>query len=100
MECLAVIAVSAALIFARLAMMQDLNPLLWGALAVACYVGPPVWMIQRGASWFDAPLVWASSFGALFALFVVQTVVAERKRYKGRAPAAPSKAKSVYKRKG
>jgi len=34
MECLAVIACSAAVIFARLAMMQDLNPLFWGLLAL------------------------------------------------------------------
>ena len=71
---------------------------MWGTLAVACYVGPPLWMIQRGAGWFDAPLVWASSFGALFALFVIQTVVAERKRYQGRAPASATK--PVRRRKG
>ncbi|MEA2631815.1 MAG: hypothetical protein QOE66_2034, partial [Chloroflexota bacterium] len=33
MECVALIAFSACLIFARLAMMQDLNPFLWGTLA-------------------------------------------------------------------
>src|SRR5258707_15839031 len=50
MECLAVIAVSSALIFVRLAMMQDLNPFLWGALAVAVYTGPPLFMIYRGVT--------------------------------------------------
>src|SRR5207253_3619369 len=33
MECVAVIACSVAVIFARLAMMQELNPFLWGFLA-------------------------------------------------------------------
>jgi hypothetical protein len=84
MECIAVIAVSAAVIFARLAMMQDLNPLLWGVLAVVVYAGPPVYMIRRGAGWIDAPWVWISSFVGLFLLFVIQSVVAERRRYQGR----------------
>lgn len=84
MECLAVIAVSVALIFARLAMMQELNPLLWGTLALVVYAGAPTLMIYRGASWWDAPMVWLSSYGGLFLLFVVQCVVAERRRYQGR----------------
>ena len=84
MECLAVIAVSAALVFARLAMMQELNPFLWGAFAVAAYAGPPTFMLWRGSRWEDAPLVWGSSFAALFLLFVVQTFVASRKRFAGR----------------
>jgi hypothetical protein len=93
MECLAVIAVSSALIFVRLAMMQDLNPFLWGALAVAVYTGPPLFMIYRGVTWLDAPWVWASSFIGLFLLFVAQTIVAERKRYRNRGPAAKGKGK-------
>jgi hypothetical protein len=84
MECVGVIALSSCLIFARLAMMQELNPFLWGFLAIVAYAAPPVWMIYHGASWMDAPMVWASSFGALFALFVAQCVVAERKRYRNR----------------
>ena len=86
MECVAVIAVSAAVIFARLAMMQDLNPFVWGFLAVVAYAGPPTYMIWRGASWLDAPMVWLSSFAALFVLFIVQSVAAERKRYRDRSP--------------
>ena len=39
MECLAVIACSVGIIFSRLALMQDLNPFLWGFLGVAVYVG-------------------------------------------------------------
>jgi hypothetical protein len=93
MECLAVIAVSSALIFARLAMMQELNPFLWGALAVAVYTGPPLFMIYRGATWLDAPWVWASSFIGLFLLFVAQTIVAERKRYRNRGAVAKGKGK-------
>jgi hypothetical protein len=84
MECLVVIASSAALIFARLAMMQDLNPLLWGFLAVLVYVGAPLYMIARGAGWMDAPWVWASSFGGLFVLFVIQSVVAANRRHRNR----------------
>jgi len=88
MECIAVMAVSVAVIFARLAMMQDLNPLLWGGLAVAVYAGAPVLLIRRGAGLMDAPWVWISSFVGLFVLFAAQCVVAERKRYRGRAGAA------------
>ncbi|MFO0908476.1 MAG: hypothetical protein U0794_08960 [Isosphaeraceae bacterium] len=84
MECVAVIAVAVAVIFARLALMQELNPILWGGLAIAIYAGAPVLMIARGASWIDAPLVWLSSYGGLFLLFVTQCVVAERKRYRNR----------------
>ena len=85
MECVGLIAVSVAVIFARLAMMQDLNPLVWGTLAVVIYVGAPGYMIYRGASWLDAPWVWLSSFGGLFLLFITQTVIAERHRYQGRS---------------
>lgn len=88
MECLAVIAVSAAVVFARFAMMQELNPFLWGALAVACYVTAPLLMIRRGAGWIDAPWVWLSSFGALAVLFAIQCVVGERQRYRNRGGAA------------
>ena len=85
MECVGMIAVSVAIIFARLALMQELNPFLWGALAVGVYVGAPGYMIYRGASWMDAPWVWLSSFGGLFLLFIAQTVLAERKRHQGRS---------------
>jgi hypothetical protein len=88
MECVALIAVSVALIFARLALMQELNPFLWGGLAIVIYAGAPLALIARGASWFDAPLVWLSSYGGLFVLFVVQCVVAERKRYRNRGGSA------------
>ena len=84
MECIAVLAGSAALIFARLAMMQELNPILWGGLAIVVYAAAPMIMIQRGATWYDAPWVWASSFIGLFVLFVVQSVVGSRKRFRGR----------------
>ena len=96
MECVGLIAVSSAIIFARLAMMQDLNPFLWGTFAVVIYVGAPGYMIYRGASWIDAPWVWLSSFGGLFLLFVVQTMVAERRRFQGRS--GPKKAKRRVKR--
>jgi hypothetical protein len=84
MECLAVLASSSAVIFARLAMMQDLNPFLWGSLAVIIYVGAPLYMIGRGASWMDAPWVWASSFGGLFVLLVIQSIVAANRRHRNR----------------
>ncbi len=84
MECVGVIAASAAFIFARLAMMQELNPVLWGFLALVIYAGAPALMIWRGSGWMDAPWVWASSFGGLFALFVVQTLIAARARHRGR----------------
>lgn len=94
MECLAVIAVSVALIFARLAMMQELNPVLWGTLALLIYAGAPVFMIQRGATWWQAPWVWLSSYGGLFLLFVAQCVLAERRRYRNRGgPAKPRRGK-------
>ena len=84
MECVAVLAASAAFIFARLAMMQDLNPFLWGALALVIYAGAPAFMIYRGAGWMDAPWVWLSSFGGLFALFVAQAIAAAARRHRGR----------------
>jgi hypothetical protein len=84
MECLAVIAGSAALIFARLAMMQDLNPFLWGTLALIVYAGAPLYMIWRGAGWMDAPWVWGSSFGGLFVLFIIQSIVAANRRGRNR----------------
>lgn len=86
MECVAIIACSAVVIFAKLALMQDLNPIFWGLLAMVIYAGAPAYMIMvRKASIWDAPLVWASSFGGLFALFIVQSLVAERKRWKNRS---------------
>ena len=84
MECVAMLAASAAFIFARLAMMQELNPVLWGALALAIYAGAPTFMIWRGAGWMDAPWVWFSSFGGLFALFVAQCIAGARQRHRGR----------------
>jgi hypothetical protein len=60
---------------------------------VAVYTGPPLFMIYRGVTWLDAPWVWASSFIGLFLLFVAQTIVAERKRYRNRGPAAKGKGK-------
>jgi hypothetical protein len=89
MECVAVIAVSAALIFARLALMQELNPFLWGALAVIVYAALPLTMIKRGAGLMDAPMVWLSSFLGLFVLFIVQCILAERKRYRNRGGVSP-----------
>ncbi len=84
MECMAVIACSAAVIFARLALIQDLNPFLWGFLAVVVYAGAPTYMIYHGVRWLDAGWVWLSSFGGLFALFVVQCIVAANSRGRGR----------------
>lgn len=84
MECVAMLAASAAFIFARLAMMQELNPVLWGALALVIYAGAPAFMIWRGAGWMDAPWVWLSSFGGLFALLVAQCLVAAGSRHRGR----------------
>ena len=86
MECVAVIACSAGLIFARLAMAQDLNPFLWGFLGVAVYAAAPGFMIWRGAGWMDAAWVWLSSFGGLFILFIAQSIAAAIKRQRGRAP--------------
>lgn len=94
MECVALIACSAGLIFARLALAQELNPFLWGFLGVAVYIAAPGYMIWRGAGWMDAGWVWLSSFGGLFVLFVVQSIVAEHKRRRGRSPVAKSKRKA------
>ena len=80
MECVAVMACSSALIFARLADMQDLNPFVWGILAMVVYAGAPSYFIWRGASVMDAPIVWISSFGGLFVLLVVQSIVAAIRR--------------------
>jgi hypothetical protein len=84
MECLAVIAFSAGLVFARLALMQDLNPFLWGFIAILVYAGAPLIMIWRGASWLDAPWVWASSFIGLFVLFIIQAIVGANRRRRNR----------------
>jgi hypothetical protein len=83
-ECVAVIAVSAAVIFAKFAQIQDLNPLPWGAMALVVYAGAPAFMIWRGAGVLDAPWIWISSFGGLFVLFVVQSIVAARARHRRR----------------
>ena len=84
MECVAVIAASAGVIFAKFADMQELNPFFWGVLAIVAYAGAPAFMIYRGAGWMDSPWIWASSFLALFVLFVVQSIVAARKRHGNR----------------
>jgi hypothetical protein len=94
MECVAVIAVSVALIFAKLAMMQELNPVLWGTLAIVIYAGAPMFMIYRGAGWLDAHWVWISSYGGLFVLFIAQCAVAERRRYLSRGGARGKAKKS------
>lgn len=94
MDCIAVIACAAAVVFARLAMMQELNPFFWGILAIVVYAGAPGYMIWRGAGWMDAPWVWASSFGGLFVLFVVQSIVAAIKRDRARGPAPSVKGRS------
>ena len=81
MECVAVIACSSALIFARLAEMQDLNPFVWGFLAMG--------RLRRGAELHDLAggerdgrllIVWISSFGGLFVLLIVQSIVAAMRR--------------------
>jgi hypothetical protein len=84
MECVVVIACSAALVFAKLAEMQELNPFFWGFLALVVYAGAPAYLIWRGASWRDAPIVWISSFGGLFVLFIVQSIAAALKRRRNR----------------
>ncbi len=84
MECVAVMAASAGLIFARLGQIQDLNPFLWGTLAVVVYAAAPAIMIWRGAGWLDAPIVWISSLGGLAFLFVAQSIVAARARSRRR----------------
>jgi hypothetical protein len=86
MECVAVIVASVGVIFARLALMQDLNPFLWGSLAIVASAGAPGYMIFRGASWMDAGWVWISSFGGLFVLFIVQSAVAAKQRDRERSP--------------
>ncbi len=91
MECLAVMAASVGIIFVRLAMMQELNPLLWGILAIGVYTGAPLVMIWRGATWYEAPWVWASSFIGLLLLFILQSFVAERQRFRNRGGADSSK---------
>jgi hypothetical protein len=68
MECVALIACSSALIFARLAGTQDPNPLLWDFLAMVVYAGAPCYLIWRGASVMDAPIVRISSFGGVVRL--------------------------------
>ncbi len=79
-----VAACSSALIFARLAEMQDLNPFLWGFLAMVVYAGAPGYLLWRGASVMDAPIVWISSFGGLLVLLVAQSIVAASRRRRNR----------------
>jgi hypothetical protein len=84
MECVAVMAASAGIVFAKLATIQDLNPFLWGLLALVVYAGAPAYMIWRGASWMEAPFVWISSLGGLVVLFVIQSIIAAARRHRGR----------------
>jgi hypothetical protein len=84
MECIAVIAVSVGLIFAKLADMQELNPIVWGTLALVVYAGLPSYLLWRKVDIDDWPMVWASSFIGLFALFIVQSIVAAMKRRRNR----------------
>ena len=65
-------------------MMQELNPFLWGFLAIVVYAGAPLYMIRQGARWLDAPWVWASSFIGLFVLFLIQCIVAANQRRRNR----------------
>ncbi len=80
MECVALIACSSALIFARLAGTQNPNPLLWDFLAMVVYAGAPCYLIWRGASVMDAPIVRISSFGGAYVLLVDQSIVAAIRR--------------------
>lgn len=85
MECVAMIAVSAMIIFAVFAQIQDLNPFLWGLLALVVYAGPPAYLVSvQGAGLMDAHWVWLSSFGGLFVLFIVQSIAAAVKRQRNR----------------
>jgi hypothetical protein len=85
MECVAMIAGSAMIIFAVFAQIQDLNPFLWGLLALIVYAGPPAYLILvQEAGLMDAPWVWLSSFGGLAVLFIVQSVAAAVKRRRNR----------------
>jgi len=84
MLCVATLATFAGIAFARLAEIQDLNPFLWGTLAVLIYLGLPAYDHWRGFELGEAPFVWISSLGGLVVLFVVQSIVAARNRGRGR----------------
>ena len=85
MECVAVIAISAMIVFAGFAQIQDLNPFLWGILAFLVYAGPPAYlMFVARTDWENAHWVWASSFGGLFVLFIAQSIAAAIKRQRNR----------------
>lgn len=85
MECVAMIAGSAMIIFAVFAQIQDLNPFVWGLLALVVYAGPPAYLILvQGSGLMDAPWVWISSYGGLVVLFIVQSVAAAVKRQRNR----------------
>lgn len=77
-------AAASGIIFAKFADMQELNPFLWGLLGVLAFAGPPSILLYRGAGWNDLPLVWGSPFIALFLLFIVQSLIAARKRFSNR----------------
>lgn len=85
MECVAMIAGSAMIIFAVFAQIQDLNPFVWGLLALIVYAGPPAYLVfVQGSGLMDAHWVWISSYGGLAVLFVVQSVAAAIKRQRNR----------------
>jgi len=85
MECVIAIAVSAMIVFAGFAQIQELNPFVWGLLALIVYAGPPAYLVYfQGAGWMEAHWVWLSSFGGLFALFIAQSIAAAIKRQRNR----------------
>ena len=85
MECVAMIAGSAMLVFAGFARIQELNPFLWGLLALVVYAGPPFYLVYvQGRGLMDAHWIWASSFGGLFLLFIAQSIAAAIKRQRNR----------------
>ena len=62
-------------------MIQDLNPALWGPLALLVDAGAPGDLIGPGPGWrAGCSWVWLSSFGGLFVLFLAQCVAASCRR--------------------
>jgi len=84
MACVALFAALSGVAFARLAMIQDLNPFLWGVLAVLVYLGLPGSYLWRGFTIDELPWVWISSLIGLVVLFIVQSVIAAVVRYRSR----------------
>ncbi len=66
MECVAMIAASVGVIFARLALMQDLNPFLRGSHAIIAYAGAPGYVIFPWRSPVGAPIRRSSGLGNRF----------------------------------